>query len=236
MSVRFNLYKRWACSRESAFLYLLEFDPEATVVDLGCGNGEFTMKIKEKIGCNRIMGVDIDEKALNEARERGIIVRKADLNDSLPFKENSFDVVVSNQVIEHLFYPVRFMKEIYRILKPGGYTVISTENLASWDNIFALFLGYTLFSMEFDSGLYKIGNPLSPHEKETSKSQLSHVRILTWEGLVELAKFVGFKVERTVGSGHILGRLGELTNKRNCRFITVKVRKPKAVEWSLNEG
>jgi SAM-dependent methyltransferase len=135
------------------------------------------------------------------------------------------DVVVSNQVIEHLFYPVRFMKEIYRILKPDGYAVISTENLARWDNILSLILGYTPFSMEFDSGLCKIGNPLSLHEKEVKKDSYPHVRIFTWKGLIELATFIGFKVEKAIGSGHIFDKFGELINKQKCRFITLKMRK-----------
>ncbi len=223
---KLNIYERWRYNRNKAFYSLLEFNPKAKVIDLGCGDGNSTLKVKEKIGCNEIAGVDIDKEALREAKKKGIIVERANLDDYLPFREAFFDVVISNQVIEHLFYPVRFMREIYRILRPDGYAVISTENLASWDNILALFFGYTPFSMQFDSGLRKIGNPLSPYEKETSKSQFHpHVRILAWNGLVELAKFVGFKVERDVGSGHIFGRFGELINKKNCRFITIKVRK-----------
>jgi methionine biosynthesis protein MetW len=225
MLLRLNIYEKWARSRNVTFISLLEFNPKAKVVDLGCGNGEFTLRAKEKIGCNEIIGVDADEERLNEAEKKGIIVVNHDLNDTLPFRDNSFDVIICNQVIEHLYYPVKFMREVYRILKPKGYAVISTENLASWDNIFVLLLGYTPFSMEFDSGLYKIGNPLSPHEKEVIKEPFPHVRVFAWKGLIELAKFVGFKVEKAVGSGHVLGRLGEIVNKRKARFITIKVRK-----------
>ena len=180
---------------------------------------------KWKKGCDEIIGVDANEERLSEAEKKGIMVKNHDLNGTLPFEDGSFDVVISNQVIEHLYYPVKFMREVYRILKPKGYTVISTENLASWDNIFALFFGYTPFSMQFDGELYKIGNPLSPHEKETRIESFPHVRVFAWKGLIELAKFVGFKIEKAVGSGHVLGRLGEIVNLKNARFITIKVRK-----------
>jgi SAM-dependent methyltransferase len=216
---------RWSNSRDRSFVSLLEQNSKAKVIDLGCGRGEFTLKVKEKIGCSEVVGVDVYNKALNEARRKKIIVKKVDLNGSLPFEGNSFDVVVSNQVIEHLLYPVKFTEEIHRILKPGGYAIISTENLASWDNVFALLFGYTPFSMEFDSDLAKIGNPLSLHEKEVIKGYPPHVRIFAFKGLVDLTKFVGFKVERVVGSGSIFDKLGELINKKNCRFITIKVRK-----------
>jgi SAM-dependent methyltransferase len=223
--LRLNIYEKWSKSRNVAFISLLEFNPKVKVVDLGCGNGEFTLRAKEKIGCDEIIGVDANEERLNEAKKKGIITLKCNLNDTLPFKGNSFDVIICNQVIEHLYYPVKFMREVYRILKPKGYAVISTENLASWDNIFALLFGYTPFSMEFDSGLYKIGNPLSPYEKEIIKEPFPHVRVFSWKGLIELSKFVGFKIERAVGSGHVLGRIGEIVNQKNARFITIKVRK-----------
>lgn len=225
MSFKLRIFAKWEDSRERAFLSLLEFNPTAKVIDLGCGRGEFTLKVKEKTGCSEIGGVDVYGEAIAEAKRKGINIKKVDLNEFLPFAENSFDIIVSNQVIEHLFYPVRFMKEIYRILDFGGYAIISTENLASWDNIFSLLLGYTPFSMEFDGGLYKIGNPLSPHEKEIVENYPPHVRIFTCKGLIELAKFVGFKVERVIGNGHILGKFGELANKENCRFVTIKIRK-----------
>jgi len=79
--------------------------------------------------------------------------------------------------------------------------------------------------MEFDSGLYKIGNPLTPHDKELVKTYPLHVRVFTLYGLIQLAKFLGFKIEKIKGSGHIFGNFGELINKKRCRFIILKLRK-----------
>jgi len=80
--------------------------------------------------------------------------------------------------------------------------VISTENLASWDNILSLILGYTPFCMEFDSSLYKIGNPISPHNKETRDLNLPpHVRILSFRGLVDLVSFIRFRLEKLLDPG-----------------------------------
>lgn len=224
-TTKIRIYNKWSDSRDESFLSLPESNHKAKVIDLGCGDGGFTLKVSRKIGCDKITGVDVYINALREAKQKGIVVKTVDLDGPLPFKDNYFDVVVSNQVIEHLIYPVKFMKEIHRILKLGGYAIISTENLASWDNIFALLLGYTPFSMGFDSGLAKIGNPLSPHENEIIKGCPPHVRIFTYTGLEDLAKFVGFKVERVIGSGSIFGKFGELINRTNCRFVTIKMRK-----------
>jgi methionine biosynthesis protein MetW len=226
MSVKVVLFDKWEKTRNEAFLQLLDKNPSSRVIDLGCGDGNFTLKAKEKIGCNEIYGIEVYEPSIEKAKDKGIRVIKDDLNKfPYSFKDNTFDVIVSNQVIEHLFYPVKFFREIHRILKSGGYTVLSTENLASWDNLFALLLCYTPFSMEFGSGLYKIGNPLSPHEKEVVECYPPHVRVFAWNGLVELTKLIGFNVERIMGSGHILGKIGETIDKKHARFMTIKIRK-----------
>ncbi len=225
MSLKLNIYLKWEESRTNHFLSLLDFNPNSKVVDLGCGTGNFTFKAKEKIGCKDILGVDGKDEALIDARKKGIMTKKCDLEKIDIFGDNCFDVVISNQVIEHSHYPVKFMKEVYRILKPGGYAVISTENLSSWDNIFALSVGYTPFSMEYDSDLYKVGNPYSLHNGEVKAEKYPHVRVFAWHGLIDLAKFIGFKTEKVVGSGHILGVVAEKLDKKHARFITIKVRK-----------
>jgi SAM-dependent methyltransferase len=213
-------------NRDLAFLGMLEINPSHKVIDLGCGDGCFSVRVKERVGCNEILGVDLCDEFLKKAEEKGITVKKADLDSALPFEQNFFDVIVSNQVIEHLFYPVKFMKEIHRLLKPHGYAVISTENLASWDNIGALLFGYSPFSMQYDDGLCKIGNPLSPHEKELKNSHIhSHVRIFTWNSICELARFLCFRVDAISVGGHLLGKIGEALDKKHCRFITLKLRK-----------
>jgi SAM-dependent methyltransferase len=225
-SFKLNVYSAWIKRQNKTFLELLEHNPKAKVIDLGCGDGTFTQKVRRKIGCAEIYGVDTYQPFIKKSKKKGIKVKRWNLN-KFPYPlKTSFDVIVSNQVIEHLLYPVRFLKEIFRLLKPNGYAVISTENLASWDNIFALVLGYTPFSMEFDEGLCKIGNPLSPHNKKIIDPKLPrHNRIFTYKGLIELAEFIGFKVEKIIGSGHVLGGIGEIIDKRHCRFVTIKVRK-----------
>jgi ubiquinone/menaquinone biosynthesis C-methylase UbiE len=225
MNLKFNMFNKWEESRTKHFLSLLDFNPDSRVVDLGCGNGNFTYKAKEKIGCKMMLGVDGKEEVLIYARKKGIKTKKCDLENIDIIESNDFDVVISNQVIEHSHYPVKFMNDIYRIVKPGGYAVISTENLSSWDNILALIMGYTPFSMEYDSDLYKIGNPYSLHNAEVKAEKYPHVRILAWHGLIELAKFAGFKILKVAGSGHIFGRFCETLDKKHCRFITIKVKK-----------
>jgi SAM-dependent methyltransferase len=78
------------------------------MLDCGCGDGEITLRVAEMIGTSDVYGVDIDEKALSVAGGKGIKLYKADINLRLPFEDNFFDEIFSNQVIECL-------KEIFEI-------------------------------------------------------------------------------------------------------------------------
>ncbi|MDI6820376.1 MAG: class I SAM-dependent methyltransferase [Candidatus Hodarchaeaceae archaeon] len=93
------------------------------------------------IGTKRLYGMDIDEYGVEQAREKGIEAIKHDANAKFPHEDDSFDVVVSNQVLEHLWNTDGFFSEIRRILDPGGYAVISTANLSSFHNLAFMGLG-----------------------------------------------------------------------------------------------
>ena len=87
-----------------------------------------------------------------------------------------------------------------------------------------MLFGYTPFSIQFDT--CKIGNPLSPHNQDTLPEYNPHIRIFTYSSLKNLFRFYGFKIEKIVGSGHIIPfKILSSLDPRHCRFITIKVRK-----------
>lgn len=215
---------------EDNFLSLLERNSSASLIDLGCGKGDFTMKCAKQIGTNNVWGVEIDEKLAKEARTKGIKTISADLNEKLPLQTGSFDVVMSNQVLEHLINSDLFVKEIYRLLKPDGYAVVSTENLSSWHNIFALALGYRPFSLDYSYRI-KIGNPLSPHSgEEVVEKSLVHLKIFPYQALKELFEIYGFRVEKLVGGGYYLmpiflfSKVLSKIDARHSHFLTLKLK------------
>ena len=88
------------------------------VLYLGGRDGTLT---KHYIQDNKVILADIDENALASAEKNySIETKKADLNQSLPFPDNSFDVVVMAEVMEHLPYPQITLSEIKRVLKKNG--------------------------------------------------------------------------------------------------------------------
>ena len=197
MSILRRIYSNWELIRDRKFISSIpKVGTELKVLDLGAGDGEFTKKVQKKIETNSMYCIETHKKFVEKLKNYGYKVIEHNLNSyPFPFENNEFDLVISNKVIEHLFYPVKFTKEIHRILKPGGYSIISTENLTSWDNIFALILGQTPFSAEFDDGVYRLGCYLSPHNGEIlENSYPSHVRIFSYFGLIDLMKFCKFKV------------------------------------------
>ena len=98
------------------------------LLDAGCAQGDLYNLTKTKYA--EIYGVDIDTNALKEAKRKGYLVTKVDLNrETLPFKDSSFDAVACLDVIEHLMNPRHLLKEIYRVLKKEGELVISTPNV-----------------------------------------------------------------------------------------------------------
>jgi ubiquinone/menaquinone biosynthesis C-methylase UbiE len=88
------------------------------VLDLGGRDGTLT---KYFIKQNNVTLADIDENALQYAKKNyQVETIKVDLNQSLPFLDNSFDVVVMAEVLEHLPYPKITLSEIKRVLKTNG--------------------------------------------------------------------------------------------------------------------
>jgi SAM-dependent methyltransferase len=96
------------------------------VLDLGCRTGALTQHYAEG---NDVVGVDVDHEALERARERlGIETVWADIEDELPFPDETFDVVVAGELFEHLADPPAAVANARRLLKPGGRLVGSVPN------------------------------------------------------------------------------------------------------------
>lgn len=107
-------------ANEDNIFSMLELYPNASLLDCGCGDGEYTLKFASKIGTQNIFGIEIVDDLRFKAEQKGIIVKQADLNCKFPFDAETIDVVCANQVIEHLFNTDNFISETYRVMKRGG--------------------------------------------------------------------------------------------------------------------
>ena len=82
-------------------------------------------------GCGwQAVGLEVDPRKIDFCRERGFEAVLGDLRDR-PFPEASFDAAVAEQVFEHLYSPVEYMRELNYVLKPGGVVYVAVPNLGS---------------------------------------------------------------------------------------------------------
>jgi SAM-dependent methyltransferase len=95
------------------------------VLDLGCRSGALTRHLLEG---NEIVGVDVDPAALAKAAALGIEPVQANVEEPLPFEDESFDAVVAGELLEHLQFPDALAREVRRVLRPGGVLVGSVPN------------------------------------------------------------------------------------------------------------
>lgn len=100
------------------------------VLDAACGAGYGSFLLK-KWGAETVVGLDIDEQTIEKANKvfgSSGIDFQCHTVEKLPFPDFSFDLIVSFETIEHLDHPEEFLKEIRRVLKPGGVIIISCPN------------------------------------------------------------------------------------------------------------
>lgn len=187
-------------------------------VDLGSGDGSTTKPIADLIKAQRVSCVDHDYKQLVKAKKQGYYVLQGDLNNKIPIKSRTANLVLANQVIEHIAKTDLFINEIVRILAPGGELLICTPNLASWHNVGALVLGYQPFSSQV-SDQYFLGNPLHPLYKRRIFEAQAHLRIFTPRSLSDLCQVHALKIIHMEGVGYypLKGYCAKIMSKIDSR-------------------
>lgn len=151
----------------------------STVLDLGCRDGTLT---KYFIEGSTVIGGDIDDVALSLCEKNlGIKTYHIDLNQSLPFEDSFFDVVVAAEVMEHLIIPDILVREAFRVLKKGG-----------------MFIGTVPNAYRIKTRLYfVVGKPLTRDP--------SHLRFFHFSSLQALLSKYFSSVKIVPLAGHIIG-------------------------------
>ena len=176
-------------------------------LDVGCGDGTVTLKLKEILGAKVARGVDISAQATELAKGKGVEAVQVDLdNQDLPFPADSFGFVLCAEVMEHVFDPGRLLSEIRRVLKPGGLALVTTPNLASWYNRLAILLGFQPWSHSASLEDLTAGKFLG---KTWADGGGGHLRTVTSAALHDLLRARGFTGIRVHGapSVHTFGAM-----------------------------
>ena len=214
--------------REDAFISLFS-DKGDVLLGLGCSYRELTCRVGEHITAQRIMAIDLEDNLSPASRER-IQLMRSDIDLPFPLPDETVDVVSADQIIEHLDNPDNFFTELHRVLKPGGYAVVCTENLSAFHNLASLLLGFQAFSQNISTEA-NLGNPFSLHYRKLGGSGCGrHHTIFTLKGLRDMTKYHGFRVEKVRGIGYFplfISRLLERIDPVHAYFIAIKISKIK---------
>lgn len=230
-----NVFKATEEENRRAILDAVVPRPGARLLDLGCADGAVTLRIAERVRAGEVHGVELIPELAERARAAGVTVVGADLGEPLPFADASFDVVHSNQVIEHLPRTDRFMREIRRVLRPDGYAIVSTNNLASWHNIGSLVLGYQPTPCHVSDERI-IGNPMNVVAGAPGAEGQMHLRVFTGRALAELAALHGLDadLERTAGYYPFPPRIARLLTRLDPRHGAFLVQRYRVSERSAD--
>jgi ubiquinone/menaquinone biosynthesis C-methylase UbiE len=155
-------------------------NPSAKLLDLACWDGESTAYYGQRLGITQLFGVDVFPDKIEAAKKKSVNVKYCNLeSEQLPFDDHFFDIVIANQIFEHLKQIYRPLSEIHRVLKPNGILLFSVPNLASFHSRILL-----LFGMQ--PGSIKI---FDAHVRGFAPRALKE--FLTFNNLFSVIKFTG---------------------------------------------
>jgi ubiquinone/menaquinone biosynthesis C-methylase UbiE len=194
-----------------------------SVLDIGVGGGQIARKVRGYAGRGyHLTGVDIGKVDSIQPCDKYV---SSNLENGLPFDNAIFDVIYSNQVIEHLILKSKFLSECKRVLKPGGRFIVTTENIASLDNILSLMLGQEPLvqhtSEKFHSNTFLSPHFMQPYPADEQSDEISHMghkNVMSFFGLRRLIEFEGMVVEKSLGAGHVAPLMDHWL-KFQCRVI-----------------
>jgi ubiquinone/menaquinone biosynthesis C-methylase UbiE len=146
-------------SRKSRINFILgaaNYD-QRCVLDLGCGQGLISKKLME-LGAH-VFGFDISFEML---KRNSNSVRIVGIGGNLPFKDNTFDIIVTVEVLQCIANQKEFFRECNRVLKPGGTFILTTLNqsikykLGKYDRNYQYYKGKMLYQYLLDCNFYDI--------------------------------------------------------------------------------
>ena len=145
----------------------------ARILDIGCGIGTYVRKLSEY--SSRVYGIDIAFDRVRKGTLGGLAVA---ISERLPFADDAFDMVLLNEVIEHVDDDAQTLRDACRVVRPGGHIVIYAPNRWFPFETHGVYLG----------GRYRFGNiPLVNYLPDPIRNRLvPHARAYTHRGMRRL--------------------------------------------------
>jgi ubiquinone/menaquinone biosynthesis C-methylase UbiE len=123
----------WVNTEESDEIpRMLGLTPTSYVLEIGCGSGRYALQVAATVGC-RILGLDMNGPGIHTANQLAaarnmsaqVRFEICDASKTLPFGDSTFDAVFSNDTLCHVPGRAAVLRELFRVLKPGGRILFS---------------------------------------------------------------------------------------------------------------
>ena len=151
-------FRRWMSAE------LRDLPADTPVIEVGCGDASFTTDLAKMFNSVTAIDISAGQIAENIAQFPGIDFRQHDVSQRFPFADGAFEVVWCSEVLEHLFDPEFALREMHRILKPGGRLLVTVPYHGRFKNLLiALFKWDVHFA------------PANPHIRFYTNSTLSRI-------------------------------------------------------------
>ncbi len=162
-----------------------------SLLDIGCGRGFLLTQLADA-GLTGLTGMDVYDDVASDRFDYA----RGDVTTRLPFTDASFEWVVAGEIIEHVPDPDHFLREVRRVLVPGGTLVVSTPNMVSWANRVLVPLGVQPLGTETSSEV-ALGRR---HRVLGQGNQVQgHLKVFTFRALTEILERYGFEVRSREG-------------------------------------
>lgn len=182
----------WRAGQERRLSLIRRYVPlqDSTIVDIGCGIGTYVRRLRDF--STHVYGIDVDPERVEKAAAAGVPGLALAVGEHLPFADASIDVVLLNEVIEHVTDDRATLAEAHRVLRPGGYAVIYAPNRLYFFETHGVYLGRR----------YVFGNiPLVNWLPDPLRNRLApHARAYTMSGLRRLTAGLAF---RRIHAGYV---------------------------------
>lgn len=167
----------------NAILFSLKIPKCPTLLDIGCWDGVTTSAYGKSCNAHKLFGVEVFNEQATLAERHGIDVARINLEEKVfPWPDSSVDIVVCNQVFEHLKDIFKPLDQISRVLKPGGVLIISVPNLTSLHNRIMLLIGLQPSSIRI----------FGPHVRGFAKNEFQNYLLTGGMFTCEKVEGVGF--------------------------------------------
>ncbi len=153
------------------------------ILHIGAGRGIFPLFNEKAKFSGKLISLDVNEKALRENPNPIKVVANA---ESMPFDDNSIDLIVTEHTFEHLIKPEKVLKECCRVLKTGGKLIFATPNRWSYISLSGI-----LIPFRWHAFLDKF---LRGHETSDIDCFPTYYRLNTISKIKKLAKKSGFRI------------------------------------------